>query len=138
MTDVNVLAISLEEFTDAGEVLFRSENVYHLDKLGPGEPLIIWLTVEGTIPGWGVSCVDTAGNKKVYSINLSGMDGNNGSQTFYFCFGNDPRSQLHQLLDQRFLRYPDSCILTPVLNGNFTFPSAAYSKTRRSDFCSSS
>lgn len=26
-------------------------------------------------PGWGVSCVDTAGNKKVYSINLSGMDG---------------------------------------------------------------
>ena len=71
MTDVNVLAISLEEFTDAGEVLFRAENVYHLDKLGPGEPLIIWLTVEGTIPGWGVSCVDTAGNKKVYSINLS-------------------------------------------------------------------
>ena len=65
MTDVNVLAISLEEFTDAGEVLFRAENVYHLDKLGPGEPLIIWLTVEGTIPGWGVSCVDTAGNKKV-------------------------------------------------------------------------
>lgn len=53
----------------------KGDTLYYVRMEGYGEVLKFYQkTVGQCFGGGGIFCVDTAGNKKVYFINLSGMD----------------------------------------------------------------
>lgn len=53
----------------------KGDTLYYVRMEGYGEVLKFYQkTVGQCCGGGGIFCVDTAGNKKVYFINLSGMD----------------------------------------------------------------
>lgn len=52
----------------------KGDTLYYVRMEGYGEVLKFYQKTVGQCWGGGIFCVDTAGNKKVYFINLSGMD----------------------------------------------------------------
>ena len=54
----------------------KGDTLYYVRMEGYGEVLKFYQKTVGQCLEWGggIFCVDTAGNKKVYFINLSGMD----------------------------------------------------------------
>lgn len=52
----------------------KGDTLYYVRMEGYGEVLKFYQKTVGQCLGGGIFCVDTAGNKKVYFINLSGMD----------------------------------------------------------------
>lgn len=73
--DFNILALTLEDVDDDGKVTFSEKSVYNMDTLKPERPLMVNMTLEGTIPNYGISYTDTDGSTKRYAVEISGKDG---------------------------------------------------------------
>ena len=73
--DFNILALTLENVDDDGKVAFSEQSVYNMDTLKPERPLMVNMTLEGTIPNYGISYTDTDGSTRKYAVEISGKDG---------------------------------------------------------------
>ena len=70
-----VLALTLNEITDDGEVSFFFEELYTYGELTPDKGLGVKMSLPETIPFYGISYTDGTGADRVFSVNLSGFDG---------------------------------------------------------------
>lgn len=70
-----VLALSVEDITEDGEMVFSSRELYTLDELTPGQPLLVETVFHGDSPSLGFSYVDGYGNECRFAVDVSGMDG---------------------------------------------------------------
>lgn len=73
--DFQVLSLSLENVEENGRVTFSTEKLYALEELTPERPLLAGMTIHGTIPQYGISYVDSNGEKRNFAVEISGMDG---------------------------------------------------------------
>lgn len=73
--DFQVLSLSLEDVDENGKVTFSTEKLYGLGELTPQRPLMVGMTMYGTIPNYGISYVDENGDTRCFSVGISGMDG---------------------------------------------------------------
>lgn len=75
ITDVKVLALEFQDVTQDGTMIFDETVRYQQDELTPERPLIVGITMMGTIPNNGISYVDSNGDYRRYAITESGEDG---------------------------------------------------------------
>ncbi len=68
-----VLKLTYEEFE--GEMMFAAEEIYGLKYFEPEKPLRLTITDYGTIPSYGISYIDSCGEKHSFAITVSGYDG---------------------------------------------------------------
>lgn len=80
--DFQVLSLSLEDVDENGKVTFSTEKLYGLDALTPEHPLMVSMTIYGTIPHYGISYVDENGAARSFAVGISGMDGSLMLQEF--------------------------------------------------------
>ena len=73
--NLTVLGLTFESIDDNGHVTYDIKNMYSVDKLQPDRPLLVRLTMMGTIPNYGISYQDKQGRIKRFTITQSGMDG---------------------------------------------------------------
>ena len=73
--DFNILALTMESVDDDGKVTFSEKSVYNMDTLKQERPLVVKMTLEGTIPNYGISYTDTDGSTKRFTVEISGKDG---------------------------------------------------------------
>ena len=70
-----VLNLSDCQIDDNGKISFHEETLYEQPELVPGCPIVVIMTLYGTIPNYGISYTDEHGTTRRFSINVSGMDG---------------------------------------------------------------
>lgn len=70
-----VLSLSVEDITENGEMMFSSAELYALDELTPGQPLLVETVFHGDSPNLGFSYVDEYGDECRFAVDISGMDG---------------------------------------------------------------
>ena len=75
VTDFKVLGLTLDSVDHNGKVAFSTKELYALDVLAPERPLMVRLTLFGTIPHYGISYVDGSGATRNFAVEVSGMDG---------------------------------------------------------------
>ena len=75
MKNFNVLALTMEDVDDDGNVTFSEKSIHTLATLKPERPLMVRMTFEGTIPNYGISYTDTDGSTKRFAVQISGKDG---------------------------------------------------------------
>lgn len=73
--DFCLMALKLEEITDYGKISFASEVLYHHGDLTPERGLAVTMNLPETIPYYGISYTDGTGEERMFSVNLSGLDG---------------------------------------------------------------
>jgi hypothetical protein len=73
--DFTVLALTLEDPGESGEIVFATQDLYSLGALTPEHPLVLGMTFYGSIPSYGISYVDESGATRSYAISTSGKDG---------------------------------------------------------------
>lgn len=73
--DFKLLALTIEDVDENGNIKFASEEVYFRESLDPECPLAAALDFFGDIPNNGFSYVDDNGTTKSYAVNISGEDG---------------------------------------------------------------
>lgn len=73
--DFKLLALTIEDVDENGNIKFASEEVYSRESLDPECPLAAALDFFGDIPNNGFSYVDDNGTIKSFAINISGEDG---------------------------------------------------------------
>lgn len=73
--DFKLLALTIEDVDENGNIKFASEEVYYRESLDPECPLAAALDFFGDIPNNGFSYVDDNGTIKSYAVNISGEDG---------------------------------------------------------------
>lgn len=73
--DFKVLALSIADVDDDGNIRFTVTELYHHGTLSPEKPLAAGITVAGSIPNYGVSYEDDEGNTRRFAIEISGEDG---------------------------------------------------------------
>ena len=75
ITDVKVLGLTFVDADESGAITFDKEVLHTVDEIGPDFNLAVHLTVDGSIPAYGISYVDTDGTIKSFSVNMNGEDG---------------------------------------------------------------
>lgn len=75
VTECKVVSLTLKDVGDSGQVTFDTEELFDYGTLIPERPLVVVLTIYGDIPTYGVSFVDPTGQKRLFGIAVSGMDG---------------------------------------------------------------
>lgn len=73
--DFKLLALTIEDVDENGNIKFASEEVYSRESLDPECPLAAALDFFGDIPNNGFSYIDENGTIKSFAINISGEDG---------------------------------------------------------------
>ncbi len=73
--DFRLMALKLEEITDAGKISFAAEVLYHHGDLTPERGLAVTMNLPETIPYYGISYTDGTGAERLFSVSLSGFDG---------------------------------------------------------------
>ena len=73
--DFKLLALTIEDVDENGNIKFASEEVYSRESLDPECPLAAALDFFGDVPNNGFSYVDDNGTTKSYAVNISGEDG---------------------------------------------------------------
>lgn len=73
--DFQVLALTVTDISEEGELSFAFEELYTYGELTPERGLAVKMSLPETIPFYGISYRDGAGNTRVFSVNLSGFDG---------------------------------------------------------------
>lgn len=73
--DFKLLALTIEDVDENGNIKFAAEEVYFRERLDPECPLAAALDFFGDIPNNGFSYVDDNGTTKSYAVNISGEDG---------------------------------------------------------------
>lgn len=80
--EFKVLELQFEAIDDEGNIQFTSEKLFNYGTLTADRALMVEMIFEGSIPGYGISYVDAGGNTRMFSIELSGMDGSLSLQEF--------------------------------------------------------
>lgn len=75
VTDFKELSLTFESVDDDGNVRFSVEKTYDHGTMTPEVPLLVRMELMGTIPNNGISYVDSNGNTRYFSLNVSGYDG---------------------------------------------------------------
>ncbi len=75
ITDVKVLGLTFVDADESGAITFDKEVLHTVDEIGPDFNLAVHLTVDGSIPAYGISYADTDGTIKSFSVNMNGEDG---------------------------------------------------------------
>ena len=75
ITDVKVLGLTFVDADESGAITFDKEVLHTVDEIGPDFNLAVHLTVDGSIPAYGISYVDADGTIKSFSVNMNGEDG---------------------------------------------------------------
>lgn len=73
--DFKVLALTEADMDDDGEMHFKTEEIYKLDRLTADRPLLVSTTFYGEIPNNGISYVDETGTTRCFAVDMSGEDG---------------------------------------------------------------
>jgi len=68
--DFKVVSLFMQE-----DMSFDVTELYDYGTLDPDRPLIVTLTIYGTIPSYGISFADPSGVYRLYGVTLSGLDG---------------------------------------------------------------
>lgn len=82
LKDFKILALEFEDFTEAGNISFKTEDACVYGELAPGEPLVAEIVFYGDMPNNGISFVDENGKEHRFAINVSGKDGSLGLMEF--------------------------------------------------------
>lgn len=75
VNDFKLLALTIEDVDENGNIKYASEEVYSRESLDPECPFAAALDFFGDIPNNGFSYVDDNGTVKSYALNISGEDG---------------------------------------------------------------
>ena len=75
VTDFKELSLTFESVDDDGNVRFAVEETYDHGTMTPEVPLLVRMELMGTIPNNGISYIDSNGNTRYFSLNVSGYDG---------------------------------------------------------------
>lgn len=70
-----VLALSLEDVDENGQMTFSEKQLYTLDSLTSGRPLVVTMTFYGSVPRYGISYVDQNGTERRFAVEMSGEGG---------------------------------------------------------------
>ena len=70
-----VLALSLEDVDENGQMTFSEKQLYTLDSLTSERPLVVAMTFYGSVPRYGISYVDQNGTERRFAVEMSGEDG---------------------------------------------------------------
>lgn len=73
--NLKILYLTYENVDDMGNTVFSTEVLYTYGDLEAGKPFAITLTMNGTIPSYGISYEKADGVTHYYAISESGMDG---------------------------------------------------------------
>ncbi|MBR5882827.1 MAG: formylglycine-generating enzyme family protein [Mailhella sp.] len=73
--NVKVLQLDFAGVDDGGKVSFNSTELFRMDRLEQGRPLVITLPLFENIPQYGISYEDEGGNVLRFGITQSGKDG---------------------------------------------------------------
>ena len=68
--DFKVVSLLMQD-----DLPFEVTDLYEHGTLEPDCPLIVTLTIYGTVPGYGISFIDPDGMYRVCGVTLSGLDG---------------------------------------------------------------
>ena len=68
--DFKVVSLLMQD-----DLTFEVTDLYEHGTLEPDCPLIVTLTIYGTVPGYGISFIDPDGMYRVCGVTLSGLDG---------------------------------------------------------------
>lgn len=83
VTKFKFLDIQLENVTEDGDSEFSVIEQVTFATLVPERPLVVYLSMIGTIPNNGISFVNSLGNTRYFAIVESGKDGSVMLQEFY-------------------------------------------------------
>ena len=75
LRNFRVLSLTFRDADDNGAVYFDEKEIYRAAELNNAKPLLVRLTFIGSIPNYGISFEDAAGNVRKFTISESGMDG---------------------------------------------------------------
>lgn len=70
-----LLSLQYESMDEDGKIQYSVTELLNYGDLKEDCPLVVSMILEGTIPGYGISYEDMQGNRRMYSVNLSGYDG---------------------------------------------------------------
>lgn len=72
--EFTVVKLIPEEIQDMGFVGFMTEELLTLPELTPEKPLAVSMVFEGSIPNMGITYLDVTGERRLFSVNMSGYD----------------------------------------------------------------
>ena len=75
VTDVQFLALQLEDIDASGRPVFSEETLYTQPELTPELPLVAELAFPGDLPAYGLRYTDPAGAIRFFALSQSGFDG---------------------------------------------------------------
>ena len=75
VTDVQFLALQMEDMDASGRPVFSVETLYTQPELTPELPLVAELTFPGDLPAYGICYTDPAGVTRFFALSQSGFDG---------------------------------------------------------------
>lgn len=75
VTEFEVLALSVKDVSQSGEMTFDVREVYEQEKLAPDKALVVETVFHGDSPCLGFAYVDGAGVQHRCAVDVSGMDG---------------------------------------------------------------
>ncbi len=70
-----ILSLTLEDVTDGGVPIYDTTEVYSIDELTAGRPMIVHFEFLGDIPNNGIKYCDAGGTCHYYTVGESGYDG---------------------------------------------------------------
>ncbi len=73
--NLKILYLTYEDVDDMGNAIFSTEVLYTYGDFEAGNPFAITITMNGTIPSYGISYETADGVTHYYAISESGMDG---------------------------------------------------------------
>lgn len=73
--DFKVINLEFESADNNGNIKYKEHVVYTKDILSADKPLMVGMTLEGSIPNYAVSYKNSEGETKKYTVEVSGMDG---------------------------------------------------------------
>lgn len=73
--NLKILSLTYEDVDDMGNAIFSTEVLYTYGDFEAGNPFAITITMNGTIPSYGISYETADGVTHYYAISESGMDG---------------------------------------------------------------
>ena len=71
----NFAVVSLSMRESGSELTFEATELFDYGTLTPERPLLVTLTVYGTIPSYGVTFTDPNGAHRLFGVTVSGVDG---------------------------------------------------------------
>ncbi|HHX36690.1 MAG TPA: hypothetical protein GX717_01755, partial [Clostridiaceae bacterium] len=74
LTDVSIYRLTMDHVDESGTAIFHGETECNLPELNIQKPLVIRMTMVGTVPNVGIG-YSLGEQRYTYGIAMSGMDG---------------------------------------------------------------